>query len=110
VGCEQLEMVVVGAGVASACVVGMESMAFMWVVRADGWGDGSDRRGPLASERGRANGWAALTGRARCAERIGRTQGKGAPTGWPSGQRERGSGCASARDRMEWRRQAGPTA
>jgi hypothetical protein len=46
-----------------------ESMAFMWVVRADGWGDGSDRRGPLASERGRANGWAALTGRARCAER-----------------------------------------
>jgi hypothetical protein len=46
VGCEQLEMAWVGAGVASACIVGVESTACMWVVRADGWEDRSDRWGP----------------------------------------------------------------
>jgi hypothetical protein len=98
VGCEQLEMAWVGGGVASACVVGVESTACVWVVRVDGWGDGSNRWGPRASERGRANGRSALTGGARCAERgRGAREGKRCQQGDPTGQMERGSRDARAR-------------
>jgi hypothetical protein len=54
-----------GTGAASACVVGTESMA----TRGRFGREGSDKRGPRATESGRENGRSALTGRARCVER-----------------------------------------
>jgi hypothetical protein len=59
-----------GAGAASACVVGVVPTACARVVRVDGWGDGSDRWGPRASGRERANGRSALIGQTH------RTEGK----------------------------------
>lgn len=43
------------------------------VVRADGWGDGADRRGPRVNGRERANEREALTART---QRIEREKGK----------------------------------
>jgi hypothetical protein len=94
VGCGQLEMTGMWAGVASACVVGTESTATHGsYVRAVSR-DGSDRRGPRASERGCANWRLALTGGARYAERERGAQAreKGADRTAPSGTGREGVG------------------
>jgi hypothetical protein len=53
-------------------------------------GDGSDRRGPRASERGCANGRSVLMGGALCTERRWYArEGKRRQQGGPTGQRER---------------------
>lgn len=52
VECGQLEMAGVGVGEASLCIMGAESKAYAWVMRAGGLGDRFDRRGPWASEKG----------------------------------------------------------
>jgi hypothetical protein len=72
-----------GAGVASVCVVDVESMACAQVVRTNGWGDGSDRRDPWVSGREYVNGRSALTGRTHWQrDRNGRARaGWLAPTG-----------------------------
>jgi hypothetical protein len=75
-----------GAGVALAYVVGAESTTCVRVLRADGWGDGSDRQGPRVNGRERVNGQSALTGRTHLTE-----------------------GEAGARERGDQHRQAGPT-
>jgi hypothetical protein len=58
-------MAEVGASVASACVVGAESMAYTRTVE---W-DGSDWWGPRTNESGRANGRSVLTRGAHGIER-----------------------------------------
>jgi hypothetical protein len=90
-GCGQLEMARVGGG----CNLGVHRGHGVHGVRADGWGDRSDRRDPRASERGNTNGRLALTGRThrqrgkRARERGGRRRQIS-----PIGQRERGDGDA----------------
>jgi hypothetical protein len=82
-------MAEVGASVASACVVGAESMAYTRTVE---W-DGSDWWGPRTNESGRANGRSVLTRGAHGIEReLGaRARRKPSVTGQPQrtdGERE----------------------